>query len=77
MFVAVNPDVLDCGSGTGTAMTITANGKTVNAYAVDKCMGCTTTHIDVATAVYEALGYTLDDGGMHDTGAISWIISQI
>lgn len=77
MFVAVNPNVLDCGSGTGVKMSVTANGKTVSAYAVDKCMGCTTDHIDVATAVYEALGYTTDDGGMHDTSGISWVISQI
>lgn len=77
MYVAVDPDVLDCGSGTGTTMSITANGKTVSAYAIDKCMGCTSGHIDVATAVYEALGYTTDDGGMHDSGGISWIISLI
>lgn len=77
MYVAVNPGVLDCGSGKGTTMSITANGKTVSAYAIDKCMGCDSTHIDVSTAVYEALGYTTDDGGMHNTGAISWIISQI
>lgn len=77
MYIAVNPDVLDCGSGTGTTMSVTANGKTVSAYAIDKCMGCTEDHIDVATAVYEALGYTTDDGGMHDSGGISWIISQI
>lgn len=76
MYVAVNPGVLDCGSdGKGTPMTVTANGKTVSAYAIDKCMGCDTDHIDVATAVYEALGYTLDDGGMHDTGNIKWVIS--
>lgn len=77
MYVAVNPDVLDCGSGTGTKMTVTANGQTVDAYAVDKCMGCTTDHIDVATAVYEALGYNTGDGGMHDTSGISWIIAQL
>lgn len=76
MYVAVDPTVLDCGSdGKGTPMTVTANGKTVSAYAIDKCMGCDPTHIDVATAVYEALGYTLDDGGMHNTGKIDWVIS--
>lgn len=76
MYVAVNPGVLDCGAdGLGTPMTVTANGKTVSAYAIDKCMGCDTTHIDVATAVYEALGFTLDDGGMHNTGKIDWVIS--
>lgn len=76
MYVAVNPNVLECGSdGMGTPMTVTANGKTVSAIAADKCMGCDVTHIDVATAVYEALGYTLTDGGMHNTGNIDWVIS--
>lgn len=76
MFVAVNPNVLDCGSdGMGSAMTITANGKTVSAVAIDKCMGCDETHIDVASAVWTALGYTFDDGGMHDNAGLSWVLS--
>lgn len=76
MFVAVNPSVLDCGTdGQGTSMSITANGKTVTAVAIDKCMGCETTHIDVASAVWTALGYTFDDGGMHDNAGLSWILS--
>lgn len=76
MFVAVNPDVLDCGAdGKGTPMSITANGVTVDAVAIDKCMGCETTHIDVASAVWTALGYTFDDGGMHDNAGLSWVLS--
>lgn len=76
MFVAVNPSVLDCGAdGQGSPMTITANGKTVSAVAIDKCMGCDTTHIDVASAVWTALGYTFDDGGMHDNPGLSWVLS--
>lgn len=76
MFVAVDPSVLDCGSdGMGSAMTITANGKTVTAVAIDKCMGCDETHIDVASAVWTALGYTFDDGGMHDNAGLSWVLS--
>lgn len=76
MFVAVDPSVLPaCAQGsTGTPMTITANGKTISAYAIDKCMGCDANHIDVATAVYEALGWDTTDGGMHDTGYIMWSI---
>lgn len=76
MFVAVNPNVLDCGTdGMGSAMTITANGKTVSAVAIDKCMGCDESHIDVASAVWTALGYTFDDGGMHDNAGLSWVLS--
>lgn len=77
MYVAVNPSVLDCGTdGMGTPMTITANGKTVNAIAQDKCMGCPDDHIDVATDVYEALGYNTGDGGMHDNAGLTWVLSS-
>lgn len=70
MYVAVNPALLTC-SSTGMPMTITCNGKTVNAFAIDKCMGCDTNHIDVAESVYEACGFSTTDGGMQDSG-ISW-----
>ncbi|PSR89037.1 hypothetical protein BD289DRAFT_336318, partial [Coniella lustricola] len=52
MYVAVDPSLLTCSGTSGKSMTITCNGKTVQATAIDKCMGCTSDHIDVATAVY-------------------------
>lgn len=76
-YVAVNPSVLDCGpDGMGTPMTITANGKTISAVAQDKCPGCPVDHIDVATDVYKKLGYTIDDGGMHDNAGLTWVLSS-
>lgn len=75
LYVAVAPALNTCplAGGAGTPITITCGdgGETVAAMAVDKCMGCGDDHIDVATAVWEACGYTTDDGGMHDQG-ISW-----
>lgn len=80
MYVAVNPGVLDCGpDGKGTLITITANGKTVTALAADKCMGCTTNHIDVDTYVYRALGYDPTDptdGGMHNNPGLKWVLAS-
>lgn len=72
MYVAVNAALNTCpvSGGSGTPMTITCNGKTVQATAIDKCMGCDPDHIDVATAVYEACGFTTTDGGMQM--GISW-----
>lgn len=73
MYVAVDPSLLGCpvSGGSGSPMTITCNGKTVSATAIDKCMGCDASHIDVATSVYEACGFSITDGGMQDSG-ISW-----
>lgn len=73
MYVAVNPSLLGCpvSGGAGAPMTITCNGQTISATAIDKCMGCDPNHIDVATAVYEACGFSTTDGGMQDSG-ISW-----
>lgn len=70
MYVAVNPSLLTC-STTGMPMTITCNGTTVNAFAIDKCMGCDVDHIDVDQDVYEKCGFSTTDGGMQDSG-ISW-----
>lgn len=71
MYVAVDPSLLTCSGTNGMPMTVSCNGKTINAYAIDKCMGCDTDHIDVATAVYEACGFTTTDGGLQTSG-ISW-----
>ncbi|KAF3761083.1 hypothetical protein M406DRAFT_73527 [Cryphonectria parasitica EP155] len=71
MYVAVDPSLLQCSGESGTSMTITCNGKTVQATAIDKCMGCASDHIDVATAVYEACGFSTSDGGSQTSG-ISW-----
>lgn len=73
MYVAVSPALNTCpvAGGTGSPMTITCNGQTVSAMAIDKCMGCSDDHIDVATAVYEACGFSTSDGGMQASG-ISW-----
>lgn len=68
MFVAIDPslytDATTCpisSAGTGYAITITCNGKTVQAQANDKCMGCDASWIDVAPAVWQACGYDLTD----------------
>lgn len=73
MYVAVSPALNTCpvSGGTGEPMTISCNGRTVSATAIDKCMGCGDDHIDVATAVWEACGFSTSDGGMQDSG-ISW-----
>lgn len=68
MFVAIDPDLFTSATvcptsstGTGYAITIECNGQTVQAQANDKCMGCNTTHIDVAPAVWQACGFELAD----------------
>lgn len=71
MYVAVSPGLLQCSGTGGTPMTVNCNGKTIEATAIDKCMGCDPDHIDVATSVYEACGFNTGDGGMQMNG-ISW-----
>lgn len=68
LYVAVDPslfvDATACpisSTGTGYAITIECNGLTVQAQANDKCMGCTSDWIDVAPAVWEACGYSVED----------------
>lgn len=70
MFVAVTPSLLNCGSGSGSAITIQCNGVTVEATVVDSCVACGDDRIDVATAVYEACGFSTGDGGIQY--GISW-----
>lgn len=76
LYVAVTPALNTCplSGGVGAPIAVTCNGGQmhVNATAADKCMGCGEDHIDVSTAVWEACGYTIDDGGMHDEPGISW-----
>lgn len=67
LYVAVDPSLLDAAAcptsstGIGYAITIECNGLTVQAQANDKCMGCTSDWIDVAPAVWEACGYSVQD----------------
>lgn len=69
MFVAVDPTLLaaDCVPKT---MTINCPNGQVTARAVDKCIDCDTTHIDVASAVYAACGGT--ESGVDPIHGISW-----
>lgn len=68
LYVAINPSLFTgadtcpaSSTGTGYSITIECNGLTVQAQANDKCPGCTSDWIDVAPAVWEACGYTIDD----------------
>lgn len=68
MFVAIDPSLFTgadtcptSSAGTGYSITIQCNGKSVQAQANDKCMGCDATWIDVAPAVWEACGYEVAD----------------
>lgn len=68
LYVAIDPDLFtgadtcpSSSTGTGYAITIVCNGNTVQAQANDKCPGCTADWIDVAPAVWEACGYSIDD----------------
>ncbi|KAI3395042.1 hypothetical protein diail_1865 [Diaporthe ilicicola] len=69
MFVAVQPALLpaDCSP---KPISIQCAGKTVQAQAVDKCMGCGTDHIDVSAAVYEACGG--QKGGVDPIQNLKW-----
>lgn len=73
MFVAVQPSLLpaDCSPA---PITIQCNGATVSAQVVDKCMGCTSDHIDVSSAVYVACGG--EEGGIDPLEGNSWTISS-
>lgn len=73
MYVAVSESVLKCNGQAGAPITITCNGRTVQAVANDLCPGCDTKQIDVSTAVYAACGFDIGDGGMQNSG-ISWTL---